>query len=666
MRALEPMGWSWSRFAAQAQRDLLLYALMLALLALSRAAFIVGFHRELGPRAGPGTVVWTFLAGLRFDARIAIFAIAPSLLASVIQARWPLGRWTHRLRLTLGALFVVVTSALVAVDLGFFAEYHEQFDNQVLGVIYDDLGAVLRTIWAEHHVVLDVLGWLIGCSAAAWGIAKLLALPLLPAERLAEWPRWAKIAATFALIALAVCSARGSVWRRPVQRKDIAVTGDGLLDRVVLNPYKALQYAIEDHLALTHSTGIAAYLPDGDARAAAKRWFGETRDLDDLDAYCQRAAPGEEAPPRTIWLVVMESYSAWPMLPEYRPLHLADQLTELAGRGTATLRFISAGNGTMASLGSLITGLQECGVQTNYQPASRMPYATSLPAIFHRLGWRTRFFYAGYPSWQRIGPFAQDQGFDEVYGGGDMGANFLEGKEWGVDDDQLLGFAQRTAAAGLARGPSLNVIMTVSNHPPYGVDVEGRGFPLKAAPPELAARWDGATSLHILGHFWFADRCLGDFVRAAEKDDPNALFALTGDHYGRRFVNASPTPYERLAVPFVLYGPHALRGRALPAGVAGCHLDILPTLIDLSAPAGFAYHALGQDLLRADPTEHVGLGRSAAMSPTVVVEWGESAAVEGQADSATLDGLRRRYDDLCGISWWRIMRGASLAGASPR
>ncbi len=661
-------GMRWSSALAALLRDLALFTLMCLVLQIARLVLIVVFHHHLGEHGTVGAMLSAMLCGLRFDARIAVIATSPSLLASLVAGFTPLGRWTTTLRWMLGAGFVAITTLLLAIDLGFFAEYDDQFNNMVLGVVYDDLGAVLKTIWAEHHVVLIALAYVAWCAAAGWATRRLLTAGFFASPaRIAAMPTWAKTTMSVALIALVVFSARGSVWRRPVQRKDIAVTADPFLNKLVVNPYKALQYAIEDHLALMRAAGIGAWLPDADARAAAKRYFATDQDFDDLDRYCLRTAPGAAAPPpRHIFLVVMESYSAWPMLPAYRSLALSGSLSDLAARGTSSLRFISAGNGTMASLGTIISGLQECGVMTNYQPSSRVAYPTSLPAIFHRLGYRTRFFYAGFPSWQRIGPFARDQGFDEVYGGGDMGANWLAGKEWGVDDDRLLDFTAKTATA--AKGPdadlpSLNVIMTVSNHPPYGLDVDALGFPLRAVPADLTSRWDGSSSLRILGHFWYADHCLGEFVKQVEAIDPGALFAITGDHYGRRFVDANPTMYERLAVPFVLYGPAALAGRSLPAGCVGGHLDMIPTLVDLAAPAGFAYHALGRDLFMGG--EQIGLGRCAAFTADGVVEWlGASACEEGMTPElgARLDA---RYRDLCGISWWRIMRGAALPASTP-
>ncbi|MCK7515398.1 MAG: hypothetical protein MZV70_73050 [Desulfobacterales bacterium] len=65
----------------------------------------------------------------------------------------------------------------------------------------------------------------------------------------------------------------------------------------------------------------------------------------------------------------------------------------------------------MASLNTIVTGLPDADIQTNYRPSSRNPYPTTISRIFRELGYRTRLFYGGYPSWQRAGDFCRDQGF---------------------------------------------------------------------------------------------------------------------------------------------------------------------------------------------------------------------------------------------------------------
>src|SRR5205814_2311392 len=105
--------------------------------------------------------------------------------------------------------------------------------------------------------------------------------------------------------------------------------------------------------------------------------------------------------------------------------------------------------------------------------------------------------------------------------------------------------------------------------------------------------------LRVLGHLWYSDKCVGDFVAEGERQLERPLFAITGDHYSRKqYVSARPTHslYESLAVPLVIYGPKALEQTQRPTAIAGSHLDIVPTLIDLAAPKVFEYHAFGRDL----------------------------------------------------------------------
>ena len=116
----------------------------------------------------------------------------------------------------------------------------------------------------------------------------------------------------------------------------------------------------------------------------------------------------------------MESYDAWSLEPEYTNLHLTDRVKALGQQGFHVHGFISSGIGTIQSLGVFITGLPFARVLVNYQPIVREGVPTASAKVFKRLGYRTRFFYGGFLSWQRVGQFCREQGFDEVYGGDQM------------------------------------------------------------------------------------------------------------------------------------------------------------------------------------------------------------------------------------------------------
>ncbi|HOX06629.1 MAG TPA: LTA synthase family protein [Planctomycetota bacterium] len=657
----------WTRFAVQAQCDLKLWLVCMGLLSLCRLALFIPFHGRMESGTGAGAVLMAFANGLRFDSQVATVWIAPGLLLGIVAAFAGWGRAPAVLRQVVAGLFVFVTVLLAVITYGYFREYGNQFDDRVFGVVEDDLGAVLATVWKEYPATTVALVMLAFDAALFLGVRRLVRSPWIGGARLARMAVPGRAAATVGLAVFLAAAARGSCGRRPVQEKDAAVTSDPFLNKVVLNAYKALDYTIEVRRRLQRSSkGIRVFLADGDIRGAVRRVVGDERERSgggDLDACLLRTAPGWASPPRHIFLVVGESYSAWPLEDPYRRLGLAGEVERLGREGILFRNLLPASTGTMTSLATVLTGITEHGAPICYQPNSRRPYPTGLAAIFNRLGYRTRFFYGGYLSWQRIGDFVRDQGFQEVHGGGDVGGR-IGGNEWGVPDGALLDFV---ASRVTDEQPSLNVILTVSNHAPFEVDVRAEGFPLKAMPPELAAVWDGEYRLEQMGHFWYADRCLGRFAGAVSKKLPRTLLAVTGDHYGRHFLNAKPNLAEGSFVPLLLYGPEVLGGARPPAGACGSHTDIAATLTDLAAPAGFTYPAMGRSLLSPEAVGPA-FGCGKVVGPGFLAElegtrsWMRLPAADGAAPTADPDlaALERRQRDLKAIGWWRVLRGPAM------
>ena len=104
--------------------------------------------------------------------------------------------------------------------------------------------------------------------------------------------------------------------------------------------------------------------------------------------------------------------------------------------------------------------------------------------------------------------------------------------------------------------------------------------------------------------------------------------------------------------------------------MAGSHIDIAPTLIDLAAPAGFKYASFGENIL--DPRrEPVGFGQYVVITPDWVFRGGEpqnAQALDGKraADAASaefLDTLSHRQRVETALGWWRLMEGPTLPGA---
>ncbi|HTO54737.1 MAG TPA: LTA synthase family protein [Myxococcota bacterium] len=631
--------------------------LALVLLSLAFRAFLVlFFHAKLPPDLEPDSVFYAFRTGFCSDVLVASYWTLPALAAALAALPWPGSRWPARVRNATALLAVIVFALVFVTDATYFAEYGNQFDDWIFGLVYDDRGAILGTVWKSYPVV-----WLLLATFAAAGVTW---LGLRAAMRRVTRTRTrttgsVRLVGALAVLVLAILGLRGSIGRRPLQEKDLAATGNETLNRLVPNPFLALYLATRDELRLRTAAGIRSFLPDGDVRAAARALFPDRSGAADLDAALERRAPGApERHARHLFLVVMESYDAWAMEPKFQSLHLTDRLAALGRDGFAVRSFLPAGSGTIKSLGAIISGIPATGVFVSHEPSLRDGVPTAAARIFHRLGYRTRFFYGGYLSWERVGEFAREQGFDEVYGGDQMGAQ-ATGNEWGVDDDVLFRFIlDHTGDA-----PTFDVVMSTSYHPPFSVDVVAKGFDLAGLRANPLCRGLTERQLLTLGHLWYSDQSLGDFVQAALSRLPESLFALTGDHYSREeSVNPRPDLFESTAVPFVLYGPGVLPTRDLPGARGGSHIDIVPTLVDLVAPAGFSYPAFGRDMLDLAAPQ-VGFGDLTVSAPMFLFRVRDPDHVE-DLDGARVGirpdisaALAQRYQQLHGLAWWREHHG---------
>lgn len=661
---------AWAGFARQIQFDARLWLLGIVLLQFFRALLLLGFRHRIAETSGAGDFATVFAVGLRFDVQSAAWFAVPSFLMSVGCLFLIKEVWAERVRRV--CLLALISACVVVggVDLGYFHEFHDQFNHYAFGVLYDDFSAVLVTVWKQHPVVWELLG-IVVVIAVLHRIGGLLVtrnwLRVEQAERLTR--TWTRRAALLSLSVLILfCALRGSARSRPVQLKDAAVTQDQVLNKMVLNPFSAARYAIAGQWKLASKTGLELYLPDKDVRHAAQTVAQHDETLGTVDDALRRVARGPRGtPPKHVFFILMESYDAWPTLERYQSLGLSERLMDLGRRGIFSRKFLSASSGTMTTFASMLTGLADAGVTTNYQPLARKPFPSSINPIFQELGLRTRMFLGGFFSWQRSDGFCLEQGFQELYAAPHI-AQKLSANEWGPDDRELFDFVLRAVNP---HTPSFNFIVTSSFHPPYSVDVYGRGFPHRELPADLKSISTADRDyLYMLGHLWYADQMMGEFVEAAEKKYPGSLFVITGDHTSRKFLNGHPTLYERMAVPLVLYGPEVLQDVAVPDDLVGSHHDIMPTVFELLAPRGFEYHAIGHDLL--DPQRpQIGFGRDQIIGRDFIASRQPGGEIEPLPSGRLPDSLpdlprlQAEYKAMLGVAWWRICNGAEFPGQDP-
>jgi phosphoglycerol transferase MdoB-like AlkP superfamily enzyme len=653
---------SWNRFFRQLQKDVKLWMFCFLSFGVYRAAFIYYFKDKIGASTSVKDFERVFISGFRYDSMAATaWVIAPFLL-SVLNGFVDFAEKTDVIRRGWGEIFCVLFSGACVVTVNYFKEFNDQFNHFMANMLYDNAFAVIHIIWSDYHLpdnfliislMTIVLVIIVRQTVSREFLSELTAQKYFSNNSI-------RILVSLLTVILLSMGLRGSFGFHPIRRVDAVVSDDAFLNKAAINPFLAFYFTVTDYVRQNDvSEGLDEFLPDHNVKRAARKAFSNGVDSDNLDDYFVKIAPGfGNSPPRHIFFVVMESYDAWPLLDKYRTLHLADNLSRMARHGLFVRNFISSGDGTGESLAAIITGLP---ITTINISESIRSYPTSIAATFKRLGYKTNLFYGGNDTWLNLNKFGPLQGFDKVYG-----ANKMRSKEtseaWHIPDEYLFRYILTKIDDS---HPSFNVIMTTSYHAPYIVDVYKKGFPLKKVPSKFYPDPDNPVNLRELGHLWYADQCLGSFVREAEHRLSGVLFAVTGDHFSRRFINSHPDYYERTAVPFVLYGKNILNGVHFPKNVAGSHLDIGPTLVELSAPKGFRYYSMGTSLLRADH-RHVGIGHYKIMGPAFMVDLSARAKIYPLRDIPLpkhlpeISSMRLLFDRMYAISWWRVIHGPQL------
>ena len=571
-------------------------------------------------------------------------------------------------------MFIVLSMAFV-VTIPYFQEYDSQFDYFVFEILYDDRAAIMRTIIEEYNffvsiLIIAVITILCFLLLRQWQKASFKSILVLLTQVKNRLSRGAIVIVIFILT---FAAARGSFRSKPAMRKWADVTTDIFLNKTVMNPLRHLQYAYKDFKSINSSTkGIRELLGDVLVMTAAREYFSLELPDDqagDLSNYLLQTTSGNQTQmPDHIFLIIMESYDSWPLMTRYESLKIAESLRTLGENGILFNHFLPSASNTMGSLSAILSGIPYTGVNISRIAASIPPFITSTPGIFKRLGYKTRLYYGGFLSWQNIGNFSRAQGIDEVFAAPNVETGESD-RVWGVEDEQLFEFVQANTIAGER---TFNIILTTSYHPPYNIDVKSKGFPLDEIPANIKSDLDVLIPLNQLGHFWYCDKQIGNFVEAIENVHPSSLFAMTGDHYGRRFLNSRPSIYEHSSVPFILYGKKFIAPQGTSNPTPGSHIDIIPTIVELIAPAGFQYHSFGESMLSNDENGgasspiRFGIGYQTIVTENFIANFKIERSpaplpdIDFVINSDLFHSLEIKHNQLLGLGWWLIFRGQIL------
>ena len=654
------------------QRDIKLFAFILLTLCVYRAYFMFYMAGYLSPSAGADDVLLALLTGLRLSLKTAGAVTLPAfVLCSLPLLALPrLAPVLRRLRFCWGGLAAFAFAVLFQARFPFYRQFQTSFNMQVAAGLNDDAAVLAEMMLREYGLLWRLCIALLLTAVSLYVLRSLLLVRrtyALPALHSGVQRAVFSLGLLFLFAAAFVFVRFGGsfTYAGGVNWENAGVTSDAFLNECILDDGQAL-YRVRSMYKRLKSGDIVG-VDKEHVRALAVEAAGHAElSADTLTPYLTRTAQGARIPkPRHIFIVLGETYAQWPMLETYAALHAADGIKGLIREPNAyySRRFMPNGDFTSIAITGLVTGLSEVNQHVNYVARSlREAYPTAMAPQFKRLGYAVDFWYGGVPSWEGMDRFSIAQGFDHFYGYPDFHAEKVNA--WGTSDEQLFSALFQHLAD---EPPTVHLIMTVSNHPPYNIDVAAEGFDLARARAETAQlpNVDDPDQLALeLGHYWYMDKIVTQFVHETMKKYPDSLFVITGDHAVRMNPSRTPTMYEYQSVPFVLYG-QGVTSAVLAPDVVGGHTNIVPTLIELIAPAGFSYVSIAPSL--TENNMGAAFNRDYFLTRSVMgrVNTKETELLPGAAEedpAAAYDLLQRRMAILRTLSWQLIEHGDSLEG----
>ena len=566
------------------QLDLRLFFFLLLLMELYRVVFMAGMSSFMGPEADIKDILVANFVGLRLSLKSAGgFALLGFLLGTVpalINPKWQTGR----ARLIVGSMASFLLTVLFIARFPYYKEFHMTYSMQIFQGWHDDKTALLGTMVHEYGLIQGLLAAVLISAVLTWLLHKLLRLP----TREVTLPMGRGAAGCLAFIVtfafMFFCRWGGGVsYATGVNWEHCALAKDDFLNECILDDVQAVYRAIN----------MEERMQQGDIYGVDKAALTQIQAADVAGAIGRQAPGAKIAKPRHIFIILEETGMQWPMMDKYAQLHIADGIKSLAQdeQGYYTSNFMPNGEFTSVAITGMITGIPEINVRVNYQPRSYQGlYPTAMSIPFHELGYKVDFWYGGAPSWDAISRLALAQGFDNFYGFPDLHAP--KTTPWGTNDGYLFAALKEHLAQ---EEPTVHVIMTTSNHPPYNLDLQAENFDVAKAEElvrQLIPEEKDPHNLAVeLGHYYYMDKVVTEFARETLAAYPDSLFVITGDHAVRSNPGPQPTIYEFQTVPFVLYGAGVTKDILPEKAVGGC-IGITPTLINLIAPEGFKYNSI--------------------------------------------------------------------------
>ncbi|RTQ51431.1 alkaline phosphatase family protein [Hymenobacter gummosus] len=544
----------------------------LLLFAFGRAAFLLYHWPQHTADLDAGTILRTFVYGVRLDGSAAAYLCLPAFLLLAVAGLFP--RW--RGARALGAYTAVVgtgVALLTTVDLELYRAWGFRLDSTPLQYL-DSPGEMAAS--AGSAPILLLVGIFLALLALGYGLYRWLLVPLPLAP---TWfQRWRAVLVALLYIALLVVPLRGGLQQIPVNQSDV---------------YFSTQWPFANHAAINVPWNVVQSLPLGELRQNPYQYLPDSAAR---QAVAELYRPAADSAPvqllRTarpnVLFVILESFTAKLVGHLQGERGVTPTLDSLARTGVSFAQLYASGDRSQKGIVALLSGYPNQPTTSIIKFPRKTEGLPNLARSLGRQGYQSAFYYGGELAFANMKSYLLAAGYQRLVERQDFNRRDQNSK-WGAHDHVLFNRILRDLHQAPPQ-PFFLTAFTLSSHEPFEVPMRPR-FPGRDEENQFR------------NSVAYTDHALGQFLRAARQEAwwDNTLVVLVADHgHTLPGESALPSP-ERFHVPLLLSGG-ALRPEAAGRVVRtyGSQTDVAATLLaQLKLPA--AEYAWSRNLLAPTP-----------------------------------------------------------------
>lgn len=545
----------------------------LLVLSISRAGLIAWNYERV---VATGSLADVLLQGVRADIiLICLWLLFPALCVPLLawkpsQLIWFKGTYIWSLIGLIGILFMELATPAFLL----------QFDVRPNRLFIEYLcypKEVLSTLW--HGFRLPFIGGILLTSLLGFWLHTLLYLPQTnlrlwrPAKTLLTWPL---------VILVIVMGIRSTTHHRPANPALFAITGDSMVNSLVINSSYSVLYALYSMRHEAHSSEIYGKL-------TREEMIGYSLDWPWLKKYQftnamyptlhRQSAVNHTAKPLNLVIVLQESMGAT-FVKSLGGSDTTPELENLAKEGMWFEHLYATGTRSVRGIEAVVAGYLPTPAKSVVKLSNSQNHFTTLASILETSGYHTQFIYGGEAHFDNMRGFFTGNGFKDIVDISRIKNPAFMGS-WGASDEDLFNTAHNEIESLYKSGKSFfSLIFTSSNHEPFEF-------------PDNRIELVGHTKNNVNNAVKYADWAMGRFFEKA-KNSPywqDTLFLIVADHDNRVYGN-NLIPVEKFKIPGLILGAHIQPQRI---STLSSQIDLAPTLLSLMGISS-CHPMIGRDL----------------------------------------------------------------------